>query len=119
MRRWEVAFFGRPGQTIFWTAVILLGVLLLGVGAQRARWWWPFERSGGRVAVTPATSSPPPTGWTEVAKTSMPAVVNVASARTVRGPEGTPSPFFSDPFFRFFRNPQPAPRREQSLRSGV
>src|SRR3989442_9105370 len=49
----------------------------------------------------------------------MPAVVNIASARTVRGPAGPPTPFFSDPFFRFFFSPERAPRRERSLGSGV
>jgi serine protease Do len=54
-----------------------------------------------------------------VAKAAMPAVVNIASAKTVRGLEGTSAPFFSDPFFRFFFAPEPAPQRERSLGSGV
>src|SRR2546428_5915981 len=49
----------------------------------------------------------------------MPAVVSIASARTVRGPAGPATPFFSDPFFRFFFGPERAPRRERSLGSGV
>ena len=60
----------------------------------------------------------PPSGWTAVAKTAMPAVVNISSSKTVRGPGGS-APFFADPFFRFFPTPERAPRRERSLGSGV
>jgi S1-C subfamily serine protease len=118
MRRWQVWFFGRSGQILFWSAVVLVGWFLVGPGATRARWWWPFERSGPAVVVAPAAAVPPG-GWTAVTKAAMPAVVNIASARTVRGPEGPSAPFFSDPFFRFFSGPEVAPRRERSLRSGV
>ena len=66
----------------------------------------------------PVRSRPDPV-WTAVAKAAMPGVVNVASSKTVRA-AGTDSPFFSDPFFRFFFDaPQIAPRRERSLGSGV
>ena len=125
MRRWQVWFFGRSGQALFWVAVIVAGWLLVAnPGSARARWWWPFERSDGS-SVTTSTRSPaitdgsPPAGWTAVAKAAMPAVVNISSARTVRGPSAMPGPFFSDPFFRFFGGPELGPRRERSLGSGV
>jgi serine protease Do len=119
MRRWQVWFFGRSGQVLFWIVIVLVGWFLIGYGTGRARWWWPFERSRPVVALTPADTSAPPVGWTAVAKATMPAVVNIASAKTVRGPEGSPAPYFADPFFRFFSGPQQAPRRERSLGSGV
>jgi serine protease Do len=50
----------------------------------------------------------------------MPVVVNISSTRTIRIPEeGSLGPFFTEPFFRFFRNRERAPRREHSLGSGV
>jgi serine protease Do len=123
MRSWQVWFFRRPVQVVFWIAVLLAVVLLAGSGVDRAR-WWPFERARPEpVIVAPpgssAPSTPGPGGWTPVAKAVMPAVVNIASAKTVRGPSGPSAPYFSDPFFRFFFGPQLAPRRERSLGSGV
>jgi Serine dehydrogenase proteinase len=106
MRRWQVWFFGRSGQVLFWLVVVLVGWVLVGYATHRPRWWWPFERSSPAVVIAPANSVPG-SGWTAVAKPAMPAVVNVASAKAVRGPEGLSSPFFSDPFFRFFGGPQP------------
>jgi serine protease Do len=119
MRRWQVWFFGRSGQGLFWLAVVLVGTFLVTAGAGRARWWWPFQRPAAAVLAVPTGASVPADGWTAVAKAAMPAVVNVAAARTVRGPEGPSAPFFSDPFFRFFPGPESAPRRERSLGSGV
>ena len=121
MRRWQLWMFGRSGQVLFWVVVIGALWLLLGqTGTARARWWWPFERS-----LPVASSAPRPivgtgpgdgAGWTAVAKAAMPAVVNISSAKTVgRGP----GPFSADPFFRFFGGPEPLPRRERSLGSGV
>jgi serine protease Do len=54
--------------------------------------------------------------WNQVARSVMPAVVNISTARTVRA-----SPMASDPFFRFFFDaPELAPpRRERGLGSGV
>jgi serine protease Do len=98
---------------------VAVGWLLLGYGAERARWWWPFERPAPRVVEAPAGAASPAAGWSAVAKAATPAVVNIASAKTVRGPHGPPAPFFSDPFFGFFPGREPAPRRERSLGSGV
>src|SRR6267142_5117508 len=119
MRRWQVWFFRRPTQLMFWALVLLVGWLLIG-RTGRPQWWWPFERPAPAVALMPAAASAPaPSGWTRVAKAVMPAVVNVASARTARGPDRPSGPLSSDPFFRFFFGPERGPRREQSLGSGV
>ena len=40
-------------------------------------------------------------GFAPVARKALPAVVNIASSKTIRFP-GAQSPFFSDPFFRQF-----------------
>jgi serine protease Do len=99
-RRW---FLGRWDRLVRQTALLTsAGLVLLG------------------PAVVPAqpVASGAPGGWTAVAKAAMPAVVNIASARTVRAPEQ--GPYSSDPFFRFFFGaPEIAPRRERSLGSGV
>jgi serine protease Do len=118
MRRWQVWFFRRPTQLLFWALVLLVGWLLIG-RTGRPQWWWPFERPAPAVALAPAAASPSQGGWTGVAKAAMPAVVNVASARIVRGPDRPSGPLSSDPFFRFFFGPERGPRREQSLGSGV
>ena len=119
MQRWQAWFFGRPVQILFWIVVLLAGWYLVGSGPGRPRWWWPFERSRPVLVQAPALPAAASGGWTAVAKAAMPAVVNIASARTVRGPAGPPGPFSADPFFRFFQGPEGAPRRERSLGSGV
>jgi S1-C subfamily serine protease len=66
-------------------------------------------------------------GFSAVAAKGVPAVVNIASTKIVRSPEGGQmSPFFSDPFFRQFFGDQftpqqqmPREQREHSLGSGV
>jgi serine protease Do len=120
MRRWQQWFWGRSGQLVFWAAIILVVWVLMSFQADRPRWWWPFERSRPAVVEAPAGApAPPPGSLMAVAKSARPAVVNIASAKTVRGPQGPMAPFFSDPFFRFFPGFEPAPRRERSLGSGV
>ena len=56
----------------------------------------------------------------DVAERSLPSVVNVSTTRTSHA---NVSPFMMDPmlreFFRHFGRPDPSPRREQSLGSGV
>ena len=104
---------------LLWVAIVAAGFLIFDSGAELARGWWPTKsRSVPAVAVAPANVGAPPSGWTAVAKTAMPAVVNISSSKTVRGPGGS-APFFADPFFRFFPTPERAPRRERSLGSGV
>jgi S1-C subfamily serine protease len=114
MRRAGVWFFGRPGQVMFWIAVVAVGWFLLGPGAARARWWWPFERSGPSGVASPIGTAAAPGGWTAVAKATMPAVVNVASSKIEEGRPGS-----ADPLFRFFFGPESGPRRERGLGSGV
>jgi serine protease Do len=91
------------------------------------------DRSAGAPAPQPQPPPPPPAqasvqlpgGATiaDVAARVTPSVVNVFSERKVQRPQS--SPFFSDPFFRYFfdmpdmprqRNPE---QRERSLGSGV
>ena len=119
MRRWQVWFFGRPAQLLFWVAVLLVGSFIVGAGTGRPQWWWPFERPRPAIVLAPASASTAPAGWTGVAKIVMPAVVNIASARIVRGLDRPSGPLASDPFFRSFFGPERGPRREQSLGSGV
>jgi serine protease Do len=80
--------------------------------------WAGLVLSGAAVVAAQPGASGTPAGWTTVAKAAMPAVVNIASARTVGAPEQ--GPYSSDPFFRFFFGaPETVPRRERSLGSGV
>ena len=127
MTRAQALFYSRPSQALFWLVVVIAigGALLLAAASPGApRWWWPFQRSAPAVVLaTPSSAAAPggatvPLGWTSVAKAAMPAVVNIASDKTVRG-GGSQAPFLSDPFFRFFPRTEPAPRRERSLGSGV
>jgi serine protease Do len=117
MRRWQTWFFRPTVQVLMWVVGLgLLGWMLVTSGAGRAT-RVQVERPAP-VITRPAGTSEPPEGWTEVAKASMPAVVNIATSRSVGGREGRP--FFADPFFRFGRGgPEEAPRRERSLGSGV
>jgi hypothetical protein len=45
MRRWQVWFFSRWGQVLFWLVVLVVGWMFLRFDTGRPRWWWPFERS--------------------------------------------------------------------------
>ena len=89
---------------------------------------------GNTIPLWFAASSPVQTGqvsftngFSTVAAKDVPSVVNIASTKVVRSPEGGQmSPFFSDPFFRQFFGDQFAPQqrmpreeREHSLGSGV
>jgi len=114
MRRWQVWPFG------VLVLVLVLGTLVIVAATGRLPGW--------RFARPPAVQTDPGSasiatgetlaGWTGVAKAVMPAVVNISSSRTIRGGPGS-SPFFSDPFFRFFQRPDMQPRREKSLGSGT
>ena len=89
MRRWQTWFFGRWVQLLFWLVVIGAGWMLVQSRGGGPRLWWPFERSRPPLQLVEAPpTSGPPSGWTAVAKAAMPAVVNIASAKTVRGPRG-------------------------------
>jgi serine protease Do len=82
----------------------------------------PSLRASQAVAVPPMDQ-----GFVGVAKSATPAVVNISTTRTIKGPSGAPmTPFFEDPFFRQFFGDEfhrqfevPKERREQSLGSGV
>ena len=106
----SMRFYSPAAQLIFWILGIVLAWYLIGPGAERLHWWWPFHRTP-RVAVieAPPSASPPP-GWTAAAKAALPAVVNVATARPAKLPD--------DPFSRLFFGNRP-PRRERGLGSGV
>jgi serine protease Do len=76
-------------------------------------------------AAAPVVGATPP-NFVAVVKAATPAVVNIATTRTVRQGQGDMSPLMEDPFFRhffgeeFFRRFQiPKERRENSLGSGV
>ena len=92
----------------------LLAVLVAG-GVLRVR-----IEPGDRVSAAPfwreetsPTQVPAALGiWVELARAVKPAVVNVST--TQRAPRGGPEEFFR----RFFGEPQPGPRRRQSLGSG-
>jgi len=65
-------------------------------------------------------------GFSPVVKSAAPAVVNIASSRTVKAPEGGTDQFLNDPAFRKFFGDDflrqfriPRERRERSLGSGV
>jgi serine protease Do len=127
MRRWQLPFFSRPGQVVFWVLVIALAWVLFASDLT-SRWWWPFERPAPRYVTSPSSWSPsasprtesPPGSWTAVAKSSMPAVVNIATSRMVRGREsGVSQPFFLDPFFPGPFGPPGGQRREHGLGSGT
>src|SRR5947208_724025 len=106
----SMRFYSPAAQLTLWILGIVLAWYLIGPGAARLHWWWPFHRTP-RVAVVeaPPSASPPP-GWTAAAKAALPAVVNVATARTAKLPD--------DPFSRLFFGNRP-PRRERGLGSGV
>ncbi|MBI4640691.1 MAG: DegQ family serine endoprotease [Candidatus Tectomicrobia bacterium] len=122
MRQWQRWFVWRDSRLFFLLVVILIGWAFVSLESGAIRWWWPFEGSDLRVARAQSPSSQRSAlGWTEVAKAAMPAVVNIASTKTVGRPEGRPTgPFFSDPFFQpFFGGQEVQPHRERSLGSGV
>jgi Do/DeqQ family serine protease len=94
--------------------------MVVGSGAARDRLSTPLASSTQANAVADVTGSAPAASWSSLVKGAMPAVVNISSTKTVRGPTGPRAPFFADPFFGLFPSePQAAPRRERSLGSGV
>jgi hypothetical protein len=93
MRRWQIWFFGRWGQSLFWIALLLAGWVLVAT-TDRPRWWWPFERQAPRVALAQPGGATP-SGWTAVAKAAMPAVVNISSSKSCGGRSRGPRRRFS------------------------
>jgi serine protease Do len=85
----------------------------------------PVISSGQGVPITGDVSFA--NGFMPIVKRVVPAVVNIASSKIVRSPDqGPSSPFFSDPFFKYFFGDEfsrqfqvPREQREHSLGSGV
>ena len=119
---------------------ILFGLFLIGIGALlgivvASDLGWLSTGHAVREPVLPPASpvAVPLIGpggsdrnFVEVAKAVTPSVVNIATSRTSRMPEGHGSAPFEDPFFRRFfgdelfrRFETPKDRRERSLGSGV
>ena len=132
-----------PGPSSKTAPSLAVGLLLVGVGlilglvVAADFGWLPF---GHAVPEAPVVSRPvavplPPSAtapagsdrnFVEVAKAATPSVVNIATTRTSRMPEGHGLSPFDDPFFRRFFGDElfrrfeiPRDRRERSLGSGV
>jgi serine protease Do len=103
---------------VFLLGGVLVGILLsAGSGSMS-----PAMSAGSVNSVALAGSN----GFPAVAKTTMPAVVNISTTRVIKGQAGQASPFMDDPVFRHFFGDQfnkqfrsPRDRRESSLGSGV
>lgn len=124
----------RKPRTVLIAWLTFIGVVVLIATVLRVPASPPGPLAPSRpVAAALSPAAPPPVGsarpaldFTAVAETARPAVVNISSARIVRGPEGSSGPFLNDPFFQFFFGDEfsrqfrvPRERREQSLGSGV
>lgn len=129
-----VTLFRKP-RNVPIVSLTLIGAVVLIAAVLGARAFSPAPLAPSSPAVAaalspaaapPAAGARPITDFTAVAETAMPAVVNISSARIVRGSEGMGGPFLNDPFFQFFFGEEfsgqfrvPRERREQSLGSGV
>lgn len=107
--------------------VLLLVGVIVGVLLTARFDWQPVAHSLEAAKVPAPVVGPASPNFVGVVKAATPAVVNIATSRTVKhGQPGEGSPFMDDPFFRhffgeeFFRRFQiPRERRENSLGSGV
>jgi serine protease Do len=116
-------------------SVVLIVIFVFVVGAVAGSW---TTVRAGRLPFTPRPASLNASstaraevsfanGFAPVAKAVLPAVVNIASSKTVHSSDsGTVSPFSNDPFFRQFFGDEfskqlrvPRDQRERSLGSGV
>jgi serine protease Do len=109
----------RPG--ILAGALLLTG-LVAGIFLSAGTGLVSTAQSAVPAAVTGGTAN----GFPAVAKSTMPAVVNISTSRTVRQSGAQAAPFMNDPMFRQFfgedfhkRFQVPRERREASLGSGV
>jgi serine protease Do len=106
--------------------LLLVAGVIAGIVVS-ARWnWMPVANSEEPAKVAAPVSGAAPPNFVAVVKAATPAVVNIATSRTVKSGHGDVSPFMDDPMFRhffgdeFFRRFQiPKERRENSLGSGV
>jgi len=125
-------------QMRYWTAAAVLVAALVvggvaGAFATARTGRTPFE-AAHTVPVVMATGNNQAAsevsflaGFSPVMKAVLPAVVNISSTKVIRSPDyAQGSPYFSDPFFRFFFGDEfsrqfnvPRERRERSLGSGV
>jgi serine protease Do len=102
-------------------AGLIAGILLT------VRFGWQADSHAQEPARLPLPASAAPANFVPVVKAATPAVVNIATTRTVKQGAGEmQSPFMDDPFFRHFfgdefarRFQVPRERRENSLGSGV
>ncbi len=101
---------------------LIIGIVS-GVFLSAGRGWMSDAVSAPAAAAPVASNG---SGFAPVARAAMPAVVNIATSRTVRHPGGSASPFMNDPMFRHFFGDEyfrqfniPRERRENSLGSGV
>ena len=124
----------KTGQSVA-VGLLLVGAgLILGLVVAADLGWLPFGHAVPETPVAPIAPKSaavlPPAGsdrnFVEVAKLVTPSVVNIATTRTSRVPEGHGFAPFDDPFFRRFfgdelfrRFEAPRDRRERSLGSGV
>jgi len=114
---------------IFLSLGVIIGLILstngnpLRAGKSDSRLNSPPALQAGEIATPPSMDQ----GFVGVSKSVTPAIVNISTTRTIKGPSGAPmTPFFEDPFFRQFFGDElhkqfevPQERREQSLGSGV
>jgi serine protease Do len=108
----------------FAAALLLLAGVVTGLlMSARLDWVAPASSESARLAAAPGA----PPSFVPIAKSVMPAVVNISTSRVVRTPQmGEGQSPFDDPMFRHFfgddffrRFPMPRERRESSLGSGV
>src|SRR5256885_1791396 len=112
-------------QTPIWAIAAFLGLALVVGGLTGTVVHSSTEQASYTVASDTRTQVVFDQGFSPVVKSAAPAVVNIATSRTVKAPEGAdqflndPSfrKFFGDDFSRQFRVPRE--RRERSLGSGV
>ena len=106
--------------------LILFAGVVAGVLLTAQMGWTPVADGAEQAAQSPQSAAAGPASvFAPIAKAAMPGVVNISTTRVVRGGGGAETnPLLKDPFFReffgeeFFRRFD-APRRENSLGSGV
>ena len=106
--------------------VFLLSGIVVGVGLSAGSGWISPAVSAPQTSTALALAGGGSNGFPAVAKSTMPAVVNISTSRVVKNQGGPASPFMDDPMFKHFFGDQfnkqlqiPRERREASLGSGV
>ena len=105
--------------------IFLLSGVVVGVGLSAGSGWMNTAVSAPQTA-TALSLAGGSNGFPAVAKSTMPAVVNISTSRLVKNQGGQMAPFMDDPMFKHFFGDQfnkqlqiPRERREASLGSGV